>query len=89
MIRLNNVDKFIEDIDAMNEENFYKKRCIFADESGFKKNMVRPVAWSKKAYGLIALSQQVPKSSRKKQKTPLGTKRALLMELIRHTLCCL
>ncbi|CEP10865.1 hypothetical protein [Parasitella parasitica] len=29
------------------------------------------------AYGLIALSQQVPKSSRKKQKTPLGTKRAL------------
>lgn len=63
------------------------------DESGFKKNMVRPVAWSKKgepaegtnlsilgctsAYGLIALSQQVPKSSGKKQKTPLGTKRAL------------
>ncbi|KAG2230253.1 hypothetical protein INT48_009823 [Thamnidium elegans] len=91
--------QFIEDIDAMNEENFYKKRCIFVDESGFKKNMVCPVAWSKKgepaevdveaegtnlsilgcmsAYGLIALSQQVPKSSRKKQKTPLGTKRAL------------
>ncbi|KAG0735990.1 hypothetical protein G6F16_001906 [Rhizopus arrhizus] len=65
----------------------------------FKKNMVRPVARSKKgetaevdveaegtnlsilgcmsAYGLIALSQQVPKSSRKKQKPPLGTKRAL------------
>ncbi len=36
--------QFIEDIDAMNEENFYKKRCIFVDESGFKKNMVRPVA---------------------------------------------
>ncbi|ORE01449.1 hypothetical protein BCV72DRAFT_310028 [Rhizopus microsporus var. microsporus] len=40
--------QFIEDIDAMNEENFYKKRCTFVDESGFKKNMVRPVAWSRK-----------------------------------------
>ncbi|KAI7889696.1 uncharacterized protein EV154DRAFT_591632, partial [Mucor mucedo] len=74
-----------------------KKRCIIVDESGSKKNMVRPVTWSKKggpaevdveaegtnlsilgcmsAYELIALSQQVPKLSRKKQKTPLGTKR--------------
>lgn len=91
--------QFIEDIDAMNEENFYKKRCIFVDESGFKKNMVRPVAWSKKgepaevnveaegtnlsilgcmsAYGLIALSQQVPKSSRKKQKNSSWYKKSL------------
>ncbi|KAG2215415.1 hypothetical protein INT45_005444 [Circinella minor] len=30
-----------------NDINF-KRKCIFIDESGFKKNMVRPVAWSKK-----------------------------------------
>ncbi|CEP18228.1 hypothetical protein [Parasitella parasitica] len=40
--------QFIEHIDAINDETFYKRRCIFVDESGFKKNMVRPVAWSKK-----------------------------------------
>ncbi|KAG0750197.1 hypothetical protein G6F57_010982 [Rhizopus arrhizus] len=40
--------QFIEHIDAMNDETFYKRRCISVDESGFKKNMVRPVAWSKK-----------------------------------------
>lgn len=77
----------------------YKRQCVFLDESGFKKNLVRPVAWSKKgtpaevevqpegvnlsilgclsAYGLIAVSQQVPKSSRKKQKVASGTKRGL------------
>ncbi|KAG2229083.1 hypothetical protein INT48_005352 [Thamnidium elegans] len=26
----------------------FKRKCVFVDESGFKKNMVRPVAWSKK-----------------------------------------
>lgn len=26
----------------------FKRKCIFIDESGFKKNMVRPVGWSKK-----------------------------------------
>ncbi|CAO3687471.1 unnamed protein product [Rhizopus stolonifer] len=103
--------QFIEDIDAMNEGNFYKKRCIFVDESGFKKNMIRPVAWSKKgepaqvdveaegtnlsilscmsAYGLIALSQQVPKSSKRNKKLLLVQKEPCLMELIHHTLCCL
>ncbi|KAI7900865.1 uncharacterized protein BX663DRAFT_149209 [Cokeromyces recurvatus] len=74
----------------MNDETFYKRKCIFVDESEFKKNMVHPVAWSKKgepaevdveaegtnlsilgcisAYGLITVSQQVPKSNRKKNK---------------------
>lgn len=77
----------------------YKRHCIFVDESGFKKNMVRLVAWSKKgtpaevevqpegfnlsvlgclsAYGLIAVSQQVPKTGRKKQKVASGVKRGL------------
>ncbi|KAG1146555.1 hypothetical protein G6F37_001371 [Rhizopus arrhizus] len=41
--------QFIEHIDAMNDETFYKRRCIFVDENGFKENMVRPVAWSKKS----------------------------------------
>ncbi|KAG1052178.1 hypothetical protein G6F43_005664 [Rhizopus delemar] len=40
--------QFIEDIDAMNDETFYKRRCIFVDEIEFKKNMVRPMARSKK-----------------------------------------
>ncbi|KAI8884058.1 hypothetical protein K501DRAFT_183130, partial [Backusella circina FSU 941] len=26
----------------------FRKKCVFVDESGFLRNMVRPVAWSKK-----------------------------------------
>lgn len=26
----------------------FKRKCVFVDESGFKRNMIRPVAWSKK-----------------------------------------
>jgi hypothetical protein len=82
--------QFVEYIDVMNDDAFYKRRCIFVDESGFKTNMVRSVAWFKKgepvevddveakmtnlsnlgcmsAYGLIAISQQIPKSSKKKK----------------------
>ena len=83
--------QFIEHIDAMNDETFYKRRCIFVDESGFKKNMVRPVPWvdveaegpnlrilgCMSAYGLSAVSQQVLKSSWKKYKTATGIKRGL------------
>lgn len=82
--------QFVEHIEE-NKINF-KNKYVFVDESGFKKNMVRPVAWSHKgtpaevevlcansinlsimgcisAYGLVAISQQVPKSnSTKKQK---------------------
>ncbi|KAG2208789.1 hypothetical protein INT45_010949 [Circinella minor] len=76
--------QFVEYI--IDNEIDFKKKCVFVDESRFKKNMVRPVTWSKKGepadvevptqqgvnlsvlgcmsyYGLIALSQQVPKSS--------------------------
>ncbi|CAO3651575.1 unnamed protein product [Mucor hiemalis] len=91
--------QFIEHIDAMNDQTFYKRKCILVDESGFKINMVRPVTWSKKgqpaevdveaegtnlsilgcmsAYGLTAVSQQIPKSSRKKHKTATSIKRGL------------
>lgn len=77
----------------------YKRKCVFLDESGFKKNMVRLVAWSKKGtpaevevqpegvnlsilgclsvYGLITVSQQVPKTNRKKQKVASGNKKGL------------
>ncbi|KAG0932292.1 hypothetical protein G6F57_010454 [Rhizopus arrhizus] len=77
----------------------FKRKCVFVDENGFKKNMVRPAGWSKKgtpvevevqpegtnlsilgcmsAYGLTAVSQQIPKSKGYKKQKIAGTKRAL------------
>ncbi|KAG1451954.1 hypothetical protein G6F56_007947 [Rhizopus delemar] len=77
----------------------FKRQCVFVDESGFKKNMVRPVGWPKKGtpvkvevqlegtnlsilgcmsvYGLITVSQQVPKSKGYKKQKIVGIKRAL------------
>ncbi|KAI9271511.1 hypothetical protein BDA99DRAFT_433425, partial [Phascolomyces articulosus] len=69
----------------------FRKKCAFVNESGFIRNMVRPVAWSKKGkasevevstqqgtnlsilgykswYGLLALSQQVPKTTGPKKR---------------------
>ncbi|KAI8886573.1 hypothetical protein K501DRAFT_269734 [Backusella circina FSU 941] len=68
--------QFVEDLIKDNIE--FRKKCVFVDESGFLRNMVRPVAWSKKGtnlsvlgcmpwYGLLALSQQVPKPTGSKK----------------------
>ncbi|CDH61137.1 hypothetical protein RO3G_03680 [Lichtheimia corymbifera JMRC:FSU:9682] len=38
--------QFVQQITEQNID--FRRKCVFIDESGFVKNMVRPVAWSKK-----------------------------------------
>ncbi|KAI8979832.1 hypothetical protein BDF20DRAFT_835793 [Mycotypha africana] len=38
--------RFVEELGERKVD--YKDKCVFVDESGFLKNMVRPVAWSKR-----------------------------------------